>query len=530
MIARNQIFPYLLDVSIPYSEKSVSFLRSLQGAQWNTTSKTWQVPEEYEDSLGSFGPMEGGPTGPTAKGPSELSKALMLQIRAKARARREYQLKAVERGFQAHGGFILAFEMKLGKSATALDIARLRGYKRVLILGPAASMPTWERQIAKWWPEQANSTFWLEKTPRLLGKNAAALWFLHKSKGASITLCSYKMLPKLMEDCAHEWDCIIADEMHALSRNVSKQSQAAERLRAENPRAFMLGLTGTVQANETESLYGPLNFLFPQRYGLFYTPSQPARSFAGRYTNVEWNGYGHDFRSINPKTASELDQKRLAELNWRLSCVMSRVTKKEVAHLLPPLTAESRRKEKDFNLRQIVEDEIKQGATGIAIMCALNATWNAAFTELSQIKQEGLSVALVTGEETPKKRDETLETLKKAPIKVGIFSIAACAMTIDLSAFPNVHFIELVDKTWQASQVVGRFQVPDMPNPIFMTFHYDEKSFEQAQRLERKFEVTAAVMQTGQSEEQMRAAFSTQSRFTKEAWDAAIDDALAFTF
>lgn len=523
LITRNATYPYLLELRRPYSEEGTHLLRSLQGARWIGEDKCWRVPEEYGDKLAKWF----GETVPLVTAPFDESSI---------RARRGYQTTATERGVKANGGIVLAFEMKLGKSPVALDIARMRGHKRILIVAPAMSIPTWLRMVEKWWPELKDRTYWLEKDPNRLGKKEKIWYGGHCNLPESITICSYNLLKQLVTSkngALEIWDCIMFDEFQALANYKSVQSTWATTLVRNNIKSFRIGMTGTPQANDTASLYGPLNIIFPERYGIFYWDEHPERSFGGRYTNVSWNGHGRDFEGIKEETREELQQ--------RLGWIMARAVKSdpEVAKTLPPLTPESVRKGADFSIKKVVEEAIEGGATGIAVMCALNKTWTDVYTQLSSIQLSSriaksdagsdFRTGLITGEEIAKERDARLESLKTASIAVGVFSIAACAMTLDLSRFNTVFFMELTEKPAQMSQVVARFQVPGGLNPISVTFYYDSANYETAMRLERKMEAMSAVMAAGNSELQMREAFGKQNRFTQEEWHNAIADALSFT-
>lgn len=47
---------------------------------------------------------------------------------------------------------LLAFEMRLGKSATSVIAAHRRGAKTIAVACPAIAVPQWEAQIRQWWP------------------------------------------------------------------------------------------------------------------------------------------------------------------------------------------------------------------------------------------------------------------------------------------------------------------------------------------------------------------------------------------
>src|SRR6187399_1547727 len=47
----------------------------------------------------------------------------------------------------------LGFDPGLGKSRTALEAARVRGDKRILVIAPASGRYVWQSECAKWLPE-----------------------------------------------------------------------------------------------------------------------------------------------------------------------------------------------------------------------------------------------------------------------------------------------------------------------------------------------------------------------------------------
>src|SRR3954464_5557894 len=65
----------------------------------------------------------------------------------------EFQADAIARiarGDQVY----LGFDPGLGKSRTALEAARHRAAKRILVICPASGRYVWEREVKKWAPDQ----------------------------------------------------------------------------------------------------------------------------------------------------------------------------------------------------------------------------------------------------------------------------------------------------------------------------------------------------------------------------------------
>ena len=84
-----------------------------------------------------------------------------------------------------------------------------------------------------------------------------------------------------------------------------------------------LGLSGTPIDNRLDDLPGQVHAIWPNRFGSWW-------SFTERYYNCTPGEYGG-------KHLGDLLEENLAELQDRIDAVSMRVTKEEVAHLLPPL-------------------------------------------------------------------------------------------------------------------------------------------------------------------------------------------------
>lgn len=115
------------------------------------------------------------------------------------------------RPWQVHGALwlaerrraILADEMRVGKTLTALTAARLVRAKRILILCPAFARENWRVET-----ERAISDM-----PVSLIKTKRQLQDAELSIGPNIFVSSYGLIPKLE---AQPWDLVIADESHFL--------------------------------------------------------------------------------------------------------------------------------------------------------------------------------------------------------------------------------------------------------------------------------------------------------------------------
>jgi hypothetical protein len=503
-------FPYLYKVRTPYSPEANQFFRSLQGAWFDGEKRrVWMVPREWGPALVIQFPEATWEDLATPRFVGEAKADRREAGRPQPTPTlRAYQELSLARMSTSPGGFILSYSMKLGKSAPALRALSNGGFKYGLIICPAASRPQWEREAQRWLSLRPHGFFSFDKGK--LGKKREQEWALHCDPlQGRVTVISYGMVGTA--PLPLDYDFLIIDELHYLAYAKSKQSKAVAELLTKLKPGYRLGLTGTPLSNDAASAYNPLETIFPRRYGVFFSNKSPERSYAGHYTNVTWNGWGHEFSGLNDANAPEL--------RARLELVSHRVTKKdpEVAALFPRIQPEALRKPPDFEIAEVVKEEIEAG-NNVAIMCASQATWLRIEDELARAD---LHPTVLSGAESPEKRDKTLQAANERGASVVVASIAACAVTIDLSHFDSIHFLEYTEKPAQMVQVMGR-----NPSPKSVTLWYDETTIGTARRLEHKFEAMAAVMEAGTEETAMREAFSQQTRYTQAEWMEAIDDAL----
>lgn len=217
-----------------------------------------------------------------------------------------YQVEAANRALTQRR-LLIALEMGLGKTPTAIEVMRTAKCKTALIICPASVRIQWERELDSWWPKHP---------PVLIVENSK----ISKSRAAPIIITSYELAKNYSKSL---FDAVIVDESHYVQNRKSYRSRiVAEILQRQLPTTFRLLLTGTPVMNEPWQLWHQLNCLVPANFGSF-------GRFCDRYTNIESNSY-HDWipTGTNPEHAEELKR--------RLESFCLRATKTEWAHLLPP--------------------------------------------------------------------------------------------------------------------------------------------------------------------------------------------------
>lgn len=209
---------------------------------------------------------------------------------------RPYQQAGVEellKKLEARHGALLADEMGVGKTPTAIEVANRLSPKSVLIVCPASLCCNWRHELAVW----------------------SRLPF-------DAEVISYGKLVNGHQR-SNEYGLIIFDESHFLKSPTAKRTKASLELKAD----YRLFLTGTPIPNRPIEAYNVLKAL-----GLKLSYQEYGRRFCnGHLVRVPIRG-GHGLRKAWDFTgASHLD-----ELNASLrESVMVRRTKEEVLKELP---------------------------------------------------------------------------------------------------------------------------------------------------------------------------------------------------
>lgn len=166
---------------------------------------------------------------------------------------------------------LLYDEMGLGKTVQAIVAASLIG-KETLVICPAAVVPNWEREIAKW-----------ADRPDLF------------------TVTSYASLHRIPGDKLHP--IVIADEWHyAKNPKAKRTKRAGERMRLAE---YAWALTGTPIPNGAQELYTTFHYLFPEEIERCATWWK----FVHRYAKVQVTRFGTDISGHNKRNAPELREK-----------------------------------------------------------------------------------------------------------------------------------------------------------------------------------------------------------------------------
>ena len=245
-----------------------------------------------------------------------------IEVRDSEKKRlRNYQLYGVRwlsRRLRATGSALLADDMGLGKTLQAITLMNLafEAKERVLIVCPKPAMLTWRDELAKWCSVSA-----------VIAGPGVSDKFWDSASKATVVVCSYdhRMLDRTIERAFGErWPyMIVLDEAH---RARGRKSQRSKKLKEVLPLAtYRLALTATPQFDRPRDLWSLLSMLWPKGWSSQW-------NFDRAYCAGKQGEHGFENKGVS----------RGSELKARLSNLMLRRTKAEVAQELPALTRQVR--------------------------------------------------------------------------------------------------------------------------------------------------------------------------------------------
>jgi hypothetical protein len=223
-----------------------------------------------------------------------------------------YQLDGIAFAVGA-GRAILADDMGLGKTIQAIGVSELLAQQadisRVLVVCPASLKSQWRSEIHRFCGRQSRST------QLIFGGGAERLEQYHGD--AFFTICNYEqVLRDITAIEAVPWDLVILDEGQRIKNWESKTSRTIRQI--DSP--FRLVLSGTPLENRLGELYTITKFVDNNLLG-------PAYQFFNRHHIVDDRGKTQAYH-------------RLDELREKLSPVLLRRTRSEIADQLPSRTDE----------------------------------------------------------------------------------------------------------------------------------------------------------------------------------------------
>lgn len=258
-ILHDDHFIYLYDV--PTKDKSLMEL--FHNAVWSKAKQRWRLPKSHwvcSDLWETF---------PELRNDSEF---IQLGIRCKEEFDRLIQIRKVQtepfdglRPYQAEDVAILEQleaggifnEPRTGKTPTSIVLMKRIGGAKNLVVSPASLVPSWIREIEKWWPEATVCDYKTQHRDFIYSKDPAVL------------VISKNMLAREKGNFDNvSFDTMIVDEAHFLRNVNTTQSKAVNQVGRSARRRYIL--TGTPTINHTADAVPLLQFLYPKKYPSYW--------------------------------------------------------------------------------------------------------------------------------------------------------------------------------------------------------------------------------------------------------------------
>lgn len=222
----------------------------------------------------------------------------------------------------------VAHEMGLGKTPIAIEVMKRRGAKRVGVFCPPVAKLTWEKELARWWPEARVVT--VEKPAdviKMLVRETSvfiipySLLSTSKSGGYDYTEALRKLAP---------FDMSVLDEAHYLKNGGAIRTKAV--LKTLRPMlGWCLPMSGTPAPNHQGELFPILHAIYPKAIeGAFGKPMKQYE-FENTYCRIvnKWFN-GRQVRTIE-------GSQNIDVLRGKLMGFMVRKTKKQALPELPDM-------------------------------------------------------------------------------------------------------------------------------------------------------------------------------------------------
>lgn len=438
----------------PYNTKFVDACRLVPGMSWDKDLRCWKG---YADAFLLVEAALKNQTFAKVVGPKPSVDALSVQLPELDRYR-DYQQIGIKFIQQfAKEGVLLADGTGLGKTVQTLVAAQSFGFPMVIVC-PNGAKRVWADEAKKW--------LGLETTI-LSGTKPVDDAVISPEDG--IVIINY--------DIVHAWVEVLSgaktvafDEAHALMNATSRRSKACKAIAhsAKN----RIALTATPLNGKPKELWNIVDTISPGRFGKFF-------NFAQRYCNAFQedikvkNGEVKKIWNLNGSSHED-------ELIERKKFFMLRRTKADVKLQLPPKTRQiieldiGTTVETPWNLS---DDRAVRRATNIAAHHKLEAAIELALERVGEgssvvmfaheraiVKElrdlfvdKGVEVQTITGDDSLKKREESLSFAKNNNPSILICTTHTMGQSIDLSHADIGIIVELDYSPRWLIQLEGRF-------------------------------------------------------------------------
>lgn len=369
------------------------------------------------------------------------------------------QLASVEIAKAAPGHrWLFGDEMGVGKTLQAILTARDIGCDHIVVVGPAMARGTWYREFPKWWPEQYEDEsrmcmIDISPTRKSQSKKRAATW--EEALTRPVRIVSAELLNADRERAhldAAKRPCLILDEGHMYAIGSTKRSRALRRL-TRRYKGALLATTATPIPNRPIGMFNLFDLVWPRRFGRPGPKGKASYEFAFRYVERIQGEYGSIPGGLSALWGDELRDR----LRW----MVSRITRQEIAHRLPPCQIQPLAVDPSENLNDVVQEWIDDGTLGggFCVVLTHKRARAKSLAELLQRRHPTVPLCHVDGDTPTTQRMGKIERFRDNPAGRGILvaTMHSLARSISLSWCHQGLLAELYWSPEVLTQVVGRF-------------------------------------------------------------------------
>jgi len=405
-----------------------------------------------------------------------------------------HQARFVEEVKRGHRTFLLADEPGLGKTAQALLAASTSNAYPLLVVVPNVVKTNWAREVALWTPKRTATVVHGD------GKEVDAF--------SDVVIVNYEVLDRHVGWLSRfGFKGMVVDEAHFIKNLKSERSKhvmaLSRSIRAAQPKALMIALTGTPLINAIEDFRAiwqflgwiddkkPLAALMDKLEATGLTPADFGFFAEARQAVIDMG----IVRRKKVDVAADIPARRVADIPVELDDDIGRSIRAAEAALTARLVAtynrvrslkpeaetedlvrvvahaeleESKAAKTDDNVFTMVR-KIGQAKAGLAAdytaQLARNVGKVVFFAKHIDVMDQaeahfarvGLTTVSIRGDQTPKARQEAIDSFDKDPaVSIVVASLTAAGVGLNLQAASNVVLAELSWTSAEQTQAIDR--------------------------------------------------------------------------
>ena len=405
-----------------------------------------------------------------------------------------HQARFVEEVKRGHRTFLLADEPGLGKTAQALLAASVSNSYPLLVVVPNVVKTNWAREVALWTPSRTATVVHGD------GKDVDAF--------SDVVIVNYEVLDRHVGWLSRfGFKGMVVDEAHFIKNLKSERSKnvlsLSRSIRAAQPRALMMALTGTPLINDIDDFRAiwqflgwiddkkPLSPLMDKLEDTGLTPADFGFFPEARQAVVDMG----IVRRKKVDVAADIPARRVADIPVELDDDLGRTIRAAEAALTARLMATYRRVRSlkpDADVEDLIRvvahaelDESKSAGTGDNVFtmvrkigqakAGLAADYTAQLARNvgkvvffakhidvmdaaeAHFAKAGLTSVSIRGDQSPKARQAAIDAFSNDPqVSVVVASLTAAGVGLNLQAASNVVLAELSWTSAEQTQAIDR--------------------------------------------------------------------------